>query len=53
MYDQPLFENLNLQFRRGITVLMGESGCGKSTIVSLLMRFYDVRKGQITFDGDR
>jgi ABC-type multidrug transport system fused ATPase/permease subunit len=50
-YDKPLFEKLNLQFQRGITVLMGESGCGKSTIVSLLMRFYDVKRGQITFEG--
>ena len=31
--------------------LVGESGCGKSTIVSLILRFYDVNFGQILIDG--
>ncbi len=30
---------------------MGESGCGKSTIVSLILRFYDVNEGRILIDG--
>jgi len=31
--------------------LVGESGCGKSTIVSLILRFYDVNEGRILLDG--
>ena len=46
-YDKPLFTNLNLNISKGTTALIGESGCGKSTIIALLMRFYDVSKGSI------
>ncbi|CDW88003.1 abc transporter family protein [Stylonychia lemnae] len=45
-------DGLNLKINAKETVaLVGESGCGKSTTVSLLMRFYDVNFGQILIDG--
>lgn len=44
--------NLSLTIRKGdFAVFVGSSGAGKSTIVNLLTRFYDVDKGQILFDG--
>lgn len=47
-----ILKGLNLKIRRNETVaLVGESGCGKSTIVSLILRFYDVNKGLILLDG--
>ena len=38
-------------YRNETVALVGESGCGKSTIVSLLLRFYDVNEGRILVDG--
>ncbi len=50
--EQTLIENLNLHARPGSRVaIVGPTGCGKTTIINLLMRFYDVREGTIAVDG--
>jgi ATP-binding cassette subfamily B protein len=50
--DQPLIENLNIEARPGQTVaIVGPTGAGKTTLVNLLMRFYEVDKGAILLDG--
>ncbi|MDP3486862.1 MAG: ABC transporter ATP-binding protein, partial [Bacillota bacterium] len=47
-----LFENLNIDVRPGQTIaIVGPTGAGKTTLVNLLMRFYDVAYGRITVDG--
>jgi len=46
--DQELIDGINLTIKRNkITALVGQSGSGKSTIVSLLLRYYDLKKGRI------
>jgi ATP-binding cassette subfamily B protein len=46
--EKPLIENLNLEVRPGMRVaIVGPTGCGKTTLINLLMRFYDVNKGSI------
>jgi len=50
--DRPLIEHLSLTALPGQTVaIVGPTGAGKTTLVNLLMRFYDVTGGRITLDG--
>ncbi|MGY0065686.1 ABC transporter ATP-binding protein [Streptomyces sp. QTS137] len=50
--DKPLIEGLSLTVRPGETVaIVGPTGAGKTTLVNLLMRFYDTTDGRITLDG--
>jgi ATP-binding cassette subfamily B protein len=50
--DKPVLENVNLSIRAGETIaFVGPSGAGKTTICSLLPRFYEIGAGSITIDG--
>jgi len=50
--DQPLIEHFNLDVAPGQTVaIVGPTGAGKTTLVNLIMRFYEIDGGQITLDG--
>ncbi len=51
--DKKLIENLNLKVEPGQRIaIVGPTGCGKTTIINLLMRFYDVDEGSISVDGN-
>ncbi len=53
-YDasHPLIEQFNLQAKPGMRIaIVGPTGCGKTTFINLLMRFYDINSGTISIDG--
>lgn len=50
--DRPLIEHFNLRVQPGQRIaIVGPTGCGKTTLINLLMRFYDVTAGRITLGG--
>lgn len=50
--EVALIENLNIEAKPGQTIaIVGKTGCGKTTLINLLMRFYDQQQGIITIDG--
>lgn len=52
--EKELIKDLNLSVRSGMHVaIVGPTGCGKTTLINLLMRFYDVNEGEISIDSQK
>ena len=50
--ERPLITDFNLHVNAGETIaIVGPTGCGKTTLINLLMRFYDPQSGSISIDG--
>lgn len=50
--EEPLINNMNIDVKQGHTIaIVGPTGAGKTTLVNLLMRFYEINDGKITVDG--
>lgn len=50
--NKPLIENFNFTAKPGQTIaIVGKTGCGKTTLINLLMRFYDQQQGHVYIDG--
>ena len=51
--ERDVLKNINLKIEKGKTIaLVGQSGSGKSTMVDLIPRYYDIERGEITIDGE-
>ena len=51
--EKPLIENISLSVKPGQRIaIVGPTGCGKTTLINLLMRFYDINSGSIRVDGE-